>query len=345
MISIVIPVYNELASLVPLHAEIAETAAQANLDVEIFLVDDGSTDGSWRVIAELAQRDPRVHGIRLRRNFGKAAALSAGFRAGRRDLVLTLDADLQDDPHEIPHFLSALATGLDVVSGWKRRRFDPWHKVWPSRVFNALVSWLTGVRLHDHNCGMKCYRAEVFREVRLYGELHRFIPVLAAARGFRVGEIEIGHRPRRFGHSKYGVRRFIKGFLDLLTVKFLTGFGQRPQHLLGSIGLVSFLLGCLGMAYLGVTWIIRTWAPEAFPPLHERPLLIYAVAALLLGAQLMSMGLLAELITAYQGKSDESYSIAEQTPIHLVTTQPWTAVPAAAEARTEPSPTAGGPRA
>ena len=313
MISVVIPVYNEKDSLVPLHAEIAEVARRANLDLEAFFVDDGSTDGSWAVIADLAQRDGRVHGIRFRRNFGKAAALSAGFRAARRDIVLTLDADLQDDPAEIPRFLAALAGGLDVVSGWKRRRHDPWHKVWPSRLFNWAVSWLTEVPLHDHNCGMKCYRAEVFREVRLYGELHRFIPVLAAARGFRVGEIEIGHRPRKFGRSKYGVRRFIKGFLDLLTVKFLTGFGQRPQHLLGTIGLLSFLAGLLGMGYLAVTWVVNYWYPGSFLSLHERPLLTYSVAALLLGAQMMSIGFLAELITAYQVRDEDSYSIAEQT--------------------------------
>jgi dolichol-phosphate mannosyltransferase len=227
---------------------------------------------------------------------------------------LTLDGDLQDDPAEIPNFVTALGKGMDVISGWKKVRLDPWHKVWPSRVFNALVSWLTGVHLHDHNCGMKCYRAEVFREVRLYGELHRFIPVLAAARGFKVGELVIRHRPRRYGRSKYGVRRFIKGFLDLLTVKFLTGFGQRPQHLLGGIGLVSFLLGALGLSYLGITWLVRLWDPDAFLPLHDRPLLIYALAALLLGAQLISIGFLAELITAYQGRDEDSYSIAAETP-------------------------------
>jgi dolichol-phosphate mannosyltransferase len=160
---------------------------------------------------------------------------------------------------------------------------------------------------------MKCYRAEVFREVRLYGELHRFIPVLAAARGFKVGEIEIHHRPRRFGRSKYGVRRFLKGFLDLLTVKFLTGFGQRPQHVLGGIGLVSFFLGALGMLWLGVTWVINYFNPGAFPPLHERPLLIYALGGVLLGAQMMSIGFLAELITAYTSPDQESYSIAEET--------------------------------
>ena len=319
MISVVIPVFNERDSLPALYAEIAGVARSAQLDLEIFLVDDGSTDGSWQVIAEMARQYAEVHGIRLRRNFGKAAALSAGFRAARGESIFTLDADLQDDPAEIPRFQAMLGdakTGerLDVVSGWKRVRHDPWHKVWPSRVFNLAVSWTTGVHLHDHNCGMKCYRAEVFREVRLYGELHRFIPVLAAARGFRVGELEINHRPRRFGHSKYGVRRFVKGFLDLLTVKFLTGFGQRPQHLLGSLGLICFLLGSLGLLYLGITWVIRLGYPDAFLPLHQRPLLIYALAALLLGAQMISIGLLAELVTGYLGREEDRYSIAETTP-------------------------------
>jgi dolichol-phosphate mannosyltransferase len=343
MISIVIPVYNERESLAALFGEILGVAATAKLDVETLFVDDGSQDGSWAVIAELARQHANVHGIRFRRNFGKAAALSAGFRAARGEVILTLDADLQDDPSEIPRFLAALKHGtaidaegkvgpappppcpppaggglgggrLDVVSGWKRVRHDPWHKVGPSRVFNGLVSWVTGVRLHDHNCGMKCYRAEVFREVKLYGELHRFIPVLAAARGFRVGEIEINHRPRRFGHSKYGMRRFVKGFLDLLTVKFLTGFGQRPQHLLGSLGLVSFVLGNVALLYLAITWVINYFSPGSFPPLHERAAPLYALAALLLGAQMMSIGFLAELITAYQSRDEDSYSVAERTP-------------------------------
>jgi glycosyltransferase involved in cell wall biosynthesis len=228
--------------------------------------------------------------------------------------VLTLDADLQDDPAEIPHFLRVMAEGHDVVSGWKKKRLDPWHKTWPSKVFNALVSWLTGVRLHDHNCGMKCYRADIFREIRLYGELHRFIPVLAAARGFRVGELAINHRPRRFGYSKYGVRRFVKGFLDLLTVKFLTGFSQRPQHLLGTVGLFSFLAGLAGFLYLTVIWFIRLWHPEAALPVHQRALPMFSLGALVIGAQLMSIGFLAELIIAYQVGDQLPYSVAETTP-------------------------------
>lgn len=313
MLSVVIPVYNEKESLALLHAELADVSRELGIEIEVIFVDDGSTDGSWVVIAELARTAGGVKGIRLRRNFGKAAALSAGTHAAQRARILTMDADLQDDPKEIGNFLAAIDGGLDVVSGWKRVRHDPWHKVWPSRIFNFMVSRLTGVRLHDHNCGMKCCRAEVFREVRLYGELHRFIPVLAAARGFRVGEIEIQHRPRRFGRSKYGVRRFVKGFLDLLTVKFLTGFGQRPQHMLGSIGLIGFALGGLGLAYLTATWLINFYSPGCFLPLHERPLLIYSVAALLLGAQVMSIGFLAELMIAHQGRDEDSYSIAERT--------------------------------
>jgi dolichol-phosphate mannosyltransferase len=314
VISAVIPVYNERDSLTQLHAELSEVATGADLELEIVFVDDGSTDESWTVIVEIAARDSRVHGIRFRRNFGKAAALSAGFRAARGEIVFTLDADLQDDPHEIPRFLEAIKSGVEVVSGWKQLRHDPWHKTLPSKVFNGLVGLITGVKLHDHNCGFKCYRAEVLREVRLYGELHRFVPVLAAARGFKIGEIPVNHRPRRYGHSKYGVRRFVKGFLDLLTVKFLTGFSQRPQHLLGSIGLLAFFLGFLGMGALAVTWIVAHLFNLEYTPLHQRPLLIYSVAALLLGAQMMSMGFLAELVTAYQGGDEHSYSIKEQTP-------------------------------
>jgi dolichol-phosphate mannosyltransferase len=314
MISVVIPLFNEEDSLRILYGEIVEVARTAELELEIQFVDDGSTDGSWKVVRELAHKDGRAHGIRFRRNFGKAAALSAGFHASQGELILTLDADLQDDPKEIPRFLQALEGGFDVISGWKRVRHDPWHKVWPSRVFNGLVSRITGVHLHDHNCGMKAYRAEVFNEVRLYGELHRFIPVLAAARGYKVGEIEINHRPRRYGVGKYmGPGRFLKGSLDLLTVKFLTGFGKRPQHALGSIGMMSFLGGTLGLLYLAVTWVIRLWYPDAFLPLHDRALLIYAAVALLLGAQMMSIGLLAELITEYQSRDEDSYSIAEHT--------------------------------
>jgi glycosyltransferase involved in cell wall biosynthesis len=313
MISIVIPVLNERESLAQLHQEVDQTARTNGLDVEMVFVNDGSTDESWEAICALAMTDPRVRGIRFRRNFGKAAALSAGFDAARGEIIVTLDADLQDDPKELPRFLKALNEGKDVISGWKRVRHDPGHKVFPSRVFNWMVSTLTGVWLHDHNCGFKCYRAEVFREVRLYGELHRFIPVLASARGFRIGEIEVEHRPRKFGNSKYGMRRFMKGFLDLMTVKFLTSFSHRPQHVLGTIGLTAFALGALGMAWLAITWVIRLFHEDWFLPLHQRPLLIYSVAALLLGTQMLTMGFIAELLTAHNARHTDEYSIAETT--------------------------------
>jgi glycosyltransferase involved in cell wall biosynthesis len=314
MLSVVIPVFNEEGSLDELHLQLIKVAEDRGYDLDVVFVDDGSTDRSWQIIEQLADRNANVRGIRFRRNFGKAAALSAGFAAVRGEMVMTLDADLQDDPAEIPNFLEEMDQGFDVVSGWKQVRHDPWHKVWPSRVFNWMVSRLTGVALHDHNCGMKCYRREIFDEVRLYGELHRFVPVLAAARGYRVGERVIKHRPRQFGQSKYGFTRFVKGFLDLLTVKFLTGFGQRPQHILGTVGLVSFLLGALGMTYLAFYWLVSQLFPGLeLLPLHQRPAVIYSVGMLLLGGQLISIGFLGELIIAYHQHGMDNYSIAERT--------------------------------
>jgi len=312
MISIVIPVYNERESLVELHGEITVVAEQADLDVEMIFVDDGSRDGSWGVIEGLAAQDKRVRGIRFRRNFGKAAALSAGFQACRGDVVFTLDADLQDNPAEMPSFLEMLNDGYDMISGWKRTRHDPWYKVLPSRVFNRFIGWMTGVRLHDHNCGMKCYRGEVVRELRLYGEMHRFIPVLAAARGFQVGEREVNHRPRKFGHSKYGVKRFAKGFLDLLTVKFLSDFGRRPQHVLGSIGLCCFLVAFLGLGYfgLGAIWQLLD---AASAPAGGLPVLIVSMTALIMGTQMLLAGLLAEMMTRSDESRENSFAIAEET--------------------------------
>ncbi len=307
-LSVVVPLMNEAESLVSLYRELVAAFDAVGLidgDGEILFIDDGSRDGSWRVIAELAQRDGRVRGVRFRRNFGKAAALTAGFRAARGGTVLTLDGDGQDDPVEIPRFLAKLDEGFDVVSGWKRTRHDPWHKVGPSRVFNALVSRLTGCRLHDHNCGFKAYRRGVVEEVHLYGELHRFVPVLAYARGFTVGEIEVHHRARQFGRSKYGVARFLKGFLDLITVQFLARFGQRPLHVLGSLGLVLFVLGGSGLVYLAYLWVIGD------RPIGSRPLVAYSSAMLVVGTQLLSLGILAELVTAFQIRSIDTFSVAE----------------------------------
>lgn len=314
MLSIVVPVFNEQASLGELTQRIEQVADAQQLDFELLLVDDGSSDGSWRTIEQLAHTHERVRGLKLRRNFGKAAALAAGFENSAGDLLVTMDADLQDDPNEIPNLLAELAQGYDVVSGWKKVRHDPWHKVFPSRLFNGMISWLTGVKLHDHNCGLKAYRRSVMDEIFLYGEMHRFVPVLAAARGFRVSEIVIQHHPRKHGRSKYGFERFVKGFLDLLTVHFLTGYGNRPQHLLGSFGLFSFLSGGLGLWILCALWIVSRMS-EKMPDihLHSKAVFYFCILALLLGVQLISMGFLAELITARDRPSHRPYSIAQDT--------------------------------
>jgi glycosyltransferase involved in cell wall biosynthesis len=312
-VSLVIPVFNEVDSLRELHAQIAAAASVHELDVEIIFVDDGSRDGSWQTVQQLVAEDPRVRGIRFRRNFGKAAALTAGLKDATGELIMTMDADLQDDPAEIPNFIAKLSEGFDVVNGWKQRRLDPWHKVYPSKVFNWLVSRMTGLKLHDHNCGVKLFRREVAGEIRLYGELHRFVPVLAHARGFRVTEIGVNHRARQHGHSKYGVRRFTRGFLDLLTVSFLIAYGQRPHHMLGWIGLICFGVGFAGLGYLAIAWLLMNvfavWPPT---PIGGRPLLAYSIASTLLGAQAMTIGLLAELIVHNTGRDSDTYSVAEE---------------------------------
>ena len=313
-LSFVIPVLNEGESLRELYRQIAQVATDHDYDIQLVFIDDGSTDDSWQVIRQLAASDQRVQGICFRRNFGKAEALSAGFDAADGAILFTIDGDLQDDPEEVPRFLAKLDTGYDVVSGWKKKRYDPWHKVAPSRWFNWLVRRLTGVQLHDHNCGFKCCRREVFDEVRLYGEMHRFIPVLAYARGFRVGEMVVHHRPRQSGVSKYGAERVPRALLDLLTVKFLTGFGQRPQHLLGKIGLLGFFAGAGGLTVLTCAWFATRLVPGWEPlHLHQRAIFYFSLAALLFGTQLVSVGFLAELIIAHHNRDQHNYSIAERT--------------------------------
>jgi dolichol-phosphate mannosyltransferase len=309
-----VPVFNEAESLRDLREQIAQVAAANDLDLEVLFVDDGSTDASWAVQRQLASEYPATRAIRLRRNFGKAAALAAGFAATSRPVLITMDADLQDDPQEIPRFLVALAAGTDVVSGWKKIRHDPWHKTLPSKVFNTLVSRLTGVFLHDHNCGFKAYRRAIFDEVHLYGELHRFVPVLAAARGWRVTELVVQHHPRRFGHSKYGAKRLIKGLLDLLTVYFLTGYAQRPLHFIGTLGLLSFSAGALGLGYLTIMWCV-TRLNDHWPDLHlhQTAIFFYCILALLFGAQLLVAGLLGEMMAALVRPQNAPYSIAELT--------------------------------
>jgi hypothetical protein len=224
-----------------------------------------------------------------------------------------LDADLQDDPAEFRSLLDRIDLGFDVVNGWKQRRLDPWHKVYPSRVFNWLVGVTTGLRLHDHNCGLKLFRSEVAAEVRIYGELHRFIPVLAHARGFRVTEVAVNHRPRQHGHSKYGIRRFLRGLLDLITVNFITLFSSRPLHALGGVGLVLFAVGSLGLLYLGTLWLLMRVGVVPLESIGGRPLLAYSIASALLGGQVLSLGLLAELLVSATSRFHDTYSIRETT--------------------------------
>jgi glycosyltransferase involved in cell wall biosynthesis len=303
-VTLVIPLYNEAESLPELVAQIDAVRPAVGLPLDVLFVDDGSTDESWAAIRGLSATHRGISAVRFRRNFGKAAALQAGFERATGDAVFTLDADLQDDPAEIPGFLAALGEGKDVVSGWKRVRHDPFHKVFPSRVFNAMVSWVTGVKLHDHNCGFKAYRRDVVKSLRLYGELHRFVPVLAAAQGFRVGERVVQHRSRKFGHSKFGWQRFLKGFLDMLAVRFVTKFGRRPLHPLGALAVAG---GILSVA-LSVTCVVA-WLLD-FPTLAAVLALKSAVLAVLSG-QAFFTGLLAELVVAKHAGDADPFTITE----------------------------------
>ncbi len=317
MLSVIIPVLDEAESLAQLHRELDRVARDEGYDLEIVFVDDGSKDKSWSVIEQLSAEDPRVLGIRFRRNFGKAAALSAGFDAASGERVVTLDADLQDVPAEIPRLLAKLDEGYDVVNGWKRVRHDPWQRVAASRAFNWLVSGLTGVKLHDHNCGLKALRREVTHELRLYGGLHRFIPVLAAARGFRVSEVAVEHRARQYGKSKYHMSRFVKAILDLLTVKFVIAPRVRPQHVLGSVGVAALGVGALGVIVLAAWWCLSRLVTGMAPlELHDSAMLYLSLAAIVVGAQFVLFGYLGDLIAAHLVRESDTYAIAEHTSPH-----------------------------
>lgn len=301
-ISVVIPLLNEEESLRTLYHEIQISLDDVGQPWEILFVDDGSMDGSMTIIEDLHVADPRVRAIQFRRNFGKSAALSAGFTAAQGDVVFTMDADLQDDPVEMPRFLAKLDEGYDLVSGWKYPRLDPWTKTWPSRLFNWATGQLSGIRLHDFNCGFKAYRREVTQEVDLYGELHRYVPVLAHWRGFQVTEIKVHHRPRRYGRSKFGAARFLRGFFDLMTVTFLTQYTTRPLHLFGWVGLAALGAGGLINLYLTVLWLQGE-------SIGTRPLLTLGVLLMTTGAQFLSLGLLAEMLAKAASAGRPHYSV------------------------------------
>jgi glycosyltransferase involved in cell wall biosynthesis len=314
MISIVVPLLNEEDSLVELVERVQLAVQSGQLgEFEVVLIDDGSKDSSWQVIDSIAAKNSSVRGIRFRRNFGKASALSAGFASSQGEFIVTMDADLQDDPNELKALIDKLREGYDVVSGWKQTRHDPWHKRWPSLVFNGILRYFTRLNLHDFNCGLKAYRRSVLNEVSLYGEMHRFIPVLAAARGFRVTELAVKHHPRVHGVSKYGVSRILKGFLDLFTVVFLTRFRYRPQHLLGGLGVAACAIGGVLVLGLIAAWIVTRLVHGLEPiHLHERALFYLSMVLFLVGLQMIGVGLLAELVVANSGSRVVPYSIAER---------------------------------
>ena len=303
-ISVVVPLFNEKDALDQLYAELVEEAERLPYEFEFIFVDDGSSDGSHKVLRRFLRSDSRLQVIRFRRNFGKSAALSAGFSRASGDVIVTLDADLQDKPAEMGKLLKRLEEGYDLVSGWKRIRRDPITKRWPSRLFNFATSVLTGVPLHDINCGFKAYRREVINEVRVYGEMHRYIPVLASYRGFRVGEVPVEHRSRVHGVSKFGAGRFVGGFFDLLTVIMLTRYNSKPLHIFGVLGVLSLLAGFVIELYLSVGWLLGR-------PISDRPLFFLGIVLLLVGVQFIFFGLLAEMI-AYSARRQEEYSIQER---------------------------------
>jgi glycosyltransferase involved in cell wall biosynthesis len=290
-VSVVVPLLNEEKTLDALYDEVRAALDPAGLDWEIVYVDDGSTDGSYRRLVHLHETHSNVRVVRLRRHFGKAAALAAGFDAATGEVIVTIDADLQDDPAEIPNLLAKLDEGYDIVSGWKRNRQDPLRRRLVSRIYNGATALITGVRLHDMNCGLKAYRAEVLRNVQLYGELHRFVPVLAHHLGYSAAEIPVGHRPRESGRSRYGAERYVRGFFDLLTVVFMGRYRYRPLHLFGGIGLVLGGSGFVILLYL-------TAIKLSGAAIGGRPLLLLGILLVVVGIQSFSLGLVGEMLTS-----------------------------------------------
>ncbi|MDR1021053.1 MAG: glycosyltransferase family 2 protein [Synergistaceae bacterium] len=302
MISFVIPCFNEEDSLKALCEEIIKNISALKHEYEIIFVDDGSTDNSVNVIKHLIADNNSVRLISFRKNLGKSLALQSGFRNCNGDIIITMDADLQDDPCEINKFIEKIEEGYDLVSGWKYERHDPLEKRFPSKIFNKTVSYLSGVRLHDFNCGFKAYRREVTQNVDIYGELHRYIPVLAHRKGFRIAEIKITHNSRQYGKSKFGMERYLRGFFDSITVVFLSKYYDRPMHIFGRLGGGVSLIGVLISTYLSIEWL------RGFP-IGNRPLLLLGILCILLGVQLFSIGLIGDMMldTTYRYRYDESH--------------------------------------
>ena len=299
-LSIVISLFNEAESLPELVSWIGRALASEQLKYEIIMVDDGSTDNSWHVIEELKKSYPEIRGISFRRNYGKSAALYTGFEAARGDMVVTMDADLQDSPEEIPEMIRMIKEeGYDLVSGWKKKRYDgTFTKNIPSKIYNATARRVTGIKLHDMNCGLKAYRKEVIKSIEVYGEMHRFIPYLAKQAGFgTIGEKVVQHQARKYGKSKFGLNRFINGFLDLLSVWFLQVFGKKPMHFFGSIGILTFVIGIVIAIWLIVAKLIAQAHGSIFRPVTDQPLFYLALLMAIIGVMLFLTGFLGELIS------------------------------------------------
>ena len=301
-LSIIIPLKNEAESLPELESWIRRIVERRGYQYELIFIDDGSTDHSWAVIERLQAANPAIRAIKFRRNYGKSAALHVGFQASQGRVVITMDADLQDSPDEIPELYHLIAQqDYDLISGWKKLRHDPLEKRLPSKLFNAVASYMSGIQLHDFNCGLKAYRREVVKAVEIYGEMHRWIPVLAKWAGFtRIGEKVVDHRARKYGHSKYGWERYINGFLDLLSVYFVGKFGKRPMHFFGTLGVLSFMIGFGFLAYL-------SWAKLVYREygIADRPLFYFGILALIIGTQLFLTGFLAEIVNRNSASRNE----------------------------------------
>ncbi|MBN2666858.1 MAG: glycosyltransferase family 2 protein [Bacteroidales bacterium] len=297
-VSVVIPVYNEEESLPELERWLVKVCTDSNLSYEIIFVDDGSSDSSWNTIRELSYNNKAVRGIRFRRNYGKAAALHSGFAEAAGDVVITMDSDLQDSPDEIPALVKMIKEdGYDLVSGWKKKRYDPFIKLCTSRIYNLTARMFSGIRLHDFNCGLKAYRNEVVKGIEVYGEMHRYIPMLASKAGFsRIGEKVVEHRARKYGSSKYGIDRFIKGYLDLVTIGFITRFGKSPMHLFGSLGSLMFFIGFIMAGYLGIRKLLSLHNNVRAPLVTDSPYFYIALTVMIIGSVLFLTGFLGELI-------------------------------------------------
>lgn len=308
LVSVVVPTYNEVDNVEALYEEIVP--ALSDYTWELLFIDDGSTDGTWERILKLLETDGRVRGIRFKKNFGKSEALRVGFHEASGDIVITMDADLQDDPREIPRFVEAINEGYDMVNGWRAQRRDPLGKSLPSKLFNFILNRTVGLSLHDFNCGFKAYLRPLVAEVSVYGDLHRYMPALAHWRGFAVTEIPVNHRPRARGRSKFGVSRFVGGLLDLFTVLFLTRFGLKPLHLFGSLGAIFSAAGAGICIYLTVLWFNGE-------PIGQRPLLMLGVLLIITGIQLFIFGLVAEMVArlgSHNGSEGKHYEIRVKTP-------------------------------